>query len=138
MRSHQRAVAAHEAGRFADELVPVTVPGDAASPTSSSTATSTPAPTPPSRSWRRCARCMGQDRPEATVTAGNASGQNDGAAMCVVTTRDDADRLGLRPLRAAAVVGRRRRARPRSWASARCPPPPRPSSGPGSPSTTST
>ena len=42
-------VAAHEAGRFADELVPVTVPGGAASPTSWSTATSTRAPEPPSR-----------------------------------------------------------------------------------------
>jgi len=35
---------------------------------------------------------------DATVTAGNASGQNDGAAMCVVTTRDAAERLGLRPM----------------------------------------
>src|SRR5690606_3134311 len=35
---------------------------------------------------------------EATVTAGNASGQNDGAAMCVVTSRAEADRRGLRPL----------------------------------------
>jgi acetyl-CoA C-acetyltransferase len=33
----------------------------------------------------------------ATVTAGNASGENDGAAMCVVTTRARADELGLRP-----------------------------------------
>jgi acetyl-CoA C-acetyltransferase len=33
--------------------------------------------------------------PEATVTAGNASGQNDGAAMCVVTTRAEAERRGL-------------------------------------------
>jgi acetyl-CoA C-acetyltransferase len=36
--------------------------------------------------------------PDATVTAGNASGQNDGAAVCVVTTRDEAERRGLRPL----------------------------------------
>jgi acetyl-CoA C-acetyltransferase len=46
--------------------------------------------------------------PDATVTAGNASGQNDGAAMCVVTTRDEADKRGLRPLlalRAWAVAG---------------------------------
>jgi acetyl-CoA C-acetyltransferase len=34
----------------------------------------------------------------STVTAGNASGQNDGAAMCVVTTREEAERRGLRPL----------------------------------------
>ena len=45
---------------------------------------------------------------DATVTAGNASGQNDGAAMCVVTTARDADRLGLTPmltLRSWAVTG---------------------------------
>jgi len=46
--------------------------------------------------------------PDATVTAGNASGQNDGAAMCVVTTRDGAERHSLRPmlsLRSWAVAG---------------------------------
>ena len=46
--------------------------------------------------------------PESTVTAGNASGQNDGAAMCVVTTREEAERRGLRPLlalRSWAVAG---------------------------------
>src|ERR671933_154734 len=35
---------------------------------------------------------MGAVDPGATVTAGNASGQNDGAAVCVVTTRAEADR----------------------------------------------
>jgi acetyl-CoA C-acetyltransferase len=43
--------------------------------------------------------------PDATVTAGNASGQNDGAAVCVVTTPERAADLGLQPL-----------ARLRSWA----------------------
>jgi acetyl-CoA C-acetyltransferase len=36
--------------------------------------------------------------PEATVTAGNASGQNDGAAVCVVASPEQAERLGLTPL----------------------------------------
>ena len=36
--------------------------------------------------------------PDATVTAGNASGQNDAAAACVVTTRERADALGIRAL----------------------------------------
>jgi acetyl-CoA C-acetyltransferase len=36
--------------------------------------------------------------PEATVTAGNSSGQNDAASMCVVTTPEKADELGLTPL----------------------------------------
>jgi acetyl-CoA C-acetyltransferase len=46
--------------------------------------------------------------PDATVTAGNSSGQNDGAAMCVVTTREVAQRHGLRQmlrLRSWAVAG---------------------------------
>ena len=41
---------------------------------------------------------MGKADPEATVTAGNASGQNDGAAVCLVTTPEKASELGLRPL----------------------------------------
>jgi acetyl-CoA C-acetyltransferase len=36
--------------------------------------------------------------PEATVTAGNASGQNDAASMCLVTTAEKAEELGLAPL----------------------------------------
>jgi acetyl-CoA C-acetyltransferase len=47
---------------------------------------------------------LGAD-PEATVTAGNSSGQNDAASVCVVTTRENADRYGLKPL-----------ARLKSWA----------------------
>lgn len=46
--------------------------------------------------------------PDATVTAGNSSGQNDGAAVCIVTHSDAAAELGLRPLArllAWAVVG---------------------------------
>lgn len=54
---------------------------------------------------------MAGDDPEATVTAGNASGQNDGAAACLVTTRDKAEQLGLRPF--ARLV---------SWAVAGVPP----------------
>jgi acetyl-CoA C-acetyltransferase len=49
-----------------------------------------------------------QTDPDATVTAGNASGQNDGAAACIVTTYADAQRLGLAPmgrLVASAVAG---------------------------------
>jgi acetyl-CoA C-acetyltransferase len=41
---------------------------------------------------------LGKQDPEATVTAGNASGQNDGASACIITTRERADELGVRPL----------------------------------------
>ncbi len=53
----------------------------------------------------------GKVDPESTVTAGNASGQNDGAALSIVTTADKAAKLGLRPL-----------ARLASWAVAGVPP----------------
>ena len=39
-----------------------------------------------------------KDDPDATVTAGNASGQNDAASMCLVTTPERAAELGLTPL----------------------------------------
>ncbi len=106
VRSHQRAIAAHEAGRFADELVPVTVPsrhGDVVvdrdeHPRADISVEKLAALRP--------IRCKVDG--ESTVTAGNASGQNDGAALCVVTTAADAARLGLTPLlklRAWAVTG---------------------------------
>ena len=41
---------------------------------------------------------MRQQDPEATVTAGNASGQNDGAAVCIVTTPETPSSSGSRPL----------------------------------------
>lgn len=41
---------------------------------------------------------LGKNDPDATVTAGNASGQNDAASMCIVTTPEKAAELGLDPL----------------------------------------
>ncbi len=41
---------------------------------------------------------LGDKDPEATVTAGNASGENDAAACCIVTTAEKADELGLTPM----------------------------------------
>ena len=94
--SHRKAIAAHEEGRFADELVPVTVrsrKGDVVidrdeHPRADVTLESLAALKPVRLSVD----------PESTVTAGNASGQNDGAAACIVTTREKAEQLGLRPL----------------------------------------
>jgi acetyl-CoA C-acetyltransferase len=108
VRSQQRAGAAHDAGRFADELVPVTVPGRRGRPDVVVDRDEHPRPstTLDDLAALRPVR-LGID-PESTVTAGNASGQNDGAAACVVTTRDEADRRGLQPLlalRSWAVAG---------------------------------
>jgi acetyl-CoA C-acetyltransferase len=96
VRSHQRAAAAAEAGRFADEIVPITVKGR-----KSETVVDRDEHIRPDSNVETLAKLrpiMGKDDPEATVTAGNASGQNDGAAVCIVTHPDKAAELGLRPL----------------------------------------
>lgn len=96
LRSHQRAVAAQRGGLFDDEIVPLTVRGRGGEtvvrvdehPRADSSLEKLAALRP----------ILGKSDPEATVTAGNASGQNDGASACVVTHPDEAERLGLRPL----------------------------------------
>lgn len=96
VRSHQRAAAATEAGRFADEIVPITVKGR-----KSETVVDRDEHIRPDSSVETLAKLrpiMGKDDPEATVTAGNASGQNDGAAVAIVTSPEKAAELGLRPL----------------------------------------
>ena len=74
---------------------------------------------------------MARADPDATVTAGNASGQNDGAAVCVVTTPRTPPTLGLRAARAAGRLGASPASRRGRWASARCRRPPRRSTAPG-------
>ena len=76
-----------------------------------SIATSTRAPTRRSRVARRLRPDARAQDPEATVTAGNASGQNDGAAACIVTTPRTAERARPAAARPAGQLGRRRRAR---------------------------
>jgi acetyl-CoA C-acetyltransferase len=108
VRSQQRAGAAADAGRFAEELVPVTVPGARGGPDVVVDRDEHPRPetTLEDLAGLRPVRRAVDDA--ATVTAGNASGQNDGAALCVVTTRAEAERRGLTPLlalRSWAVAG---------------------------------
>jgi acetyl-CoA C-acetyltransferase len=96
VRSHQRAAAAADSGRFADEIVPITVPSR-----KSETVVDRDEHIRPGSTVETLAKLrpiMGRDDPEATVTAGNASGQNDGAAVCIVTTPEKAAEYGLRPL----------------------------------------
>jgi acetyl-CoA C-acetyltransferase len=102
--SHQRAIAAIDAGLFAEEIVPVEVPGGKGAVTIVDTDEHPRRGLTPEALARLTPIRLGID-PEATVTAANASGQNDGAAVCVVTNRQNAERLGLEPL-----------ARIRSWA----------------------
>jgi acetyl-CoA C-acetyltransferase len=108
LRSQQRAGAAHDEGRFADELVPVIVPGGRGRPEVVVDRDEHPRPDTTAEQLARLKPVRLALDPDSTVTAGNASGQNDGAAMCVVTTRDEADRRGLTPLlalRSWAVAG---------------------------------
>ncbi len=95
LRSHQRAVAAQRAGYFDDEIVSVTVPGrkgDVVVDTDEHPRADT--------SLEVLARLKPITRgdPGSTVTAGNSSGQNDAAAVCIVTTPQRAEQLGLTPL----------------------------------------
>jgi acetyl-CoA C-acetyltransferase len=107
-RSQERAVAAHQQGRFAEELVPVTVPGRRGKPDVVVDRDEHPRPGTTVEDLARLRPIRLKLDADSTVTAGNASGQNDGAALCVVTTRDEAERRGLRPLlalRSWAVAG---------------------------------
>ena len=106
LRSHQHAVAAQASGAFDDELVPVTVPGrrgetvvDRDEHPRADTSLQALAALRP---------ILGRDDPDATVTAGNSSGQNDAAAAAIVTTPERAADLGLTPLlrlRSWAIAG---------------------------------
>ena len=108
LRSHQRAVAAHEAGRFADELIAVTVPGKRGRPDVVADRDEHPRADITGETLAGLRPVHQKLDAESTVTAGNASGQNDGAAMCVVSTRTAAEKHGLTPLlalRSWAVTG---------------------------------
>jgi acetyl-CoA C-acetyltransferase len=111
LRSHQRAVAAHERGAFAGEIVPVEVPGKRGAPPSIVERDEHPRPDASLDRLAGLRPVMVREDPQATVTAGNSSGQNDGAAVCLVTHPGLAAELGLEPF--ARLV---------SWAVAGVPP----------------
>ncbi|MFC7340051.1 acetyl-CoA C-acetyltransferase [Saccharopolyspora griseoalba] len=96
LRSQQRAAEAQRAGRFDDEIVPVTVRSRKGETVVD--ADEHPRPDTTLEQLSGLKPVLGRNDPEATVTAGNASGQNDAAAICVVTTPERAAELGLRPL----------------------------------------
>jgi len=110
VRSHEHAIAAQDDGRFAEEIVPVVV-RDAKGNETTLTTDEHPRRDTSMETLGRLRPVMQREDPDATVTAGNASGQNDAAAACIVTTPERAADLGLRPL--GKVV---------SWAVAGVPP----------------
>ena len=91
-RSHQRAAAAQQAGRFDDEIVPV---GDVAADESVRADTTV----------ESLAKLKPVFDPEGTTTAGNAPGVNDGATCVVVCSEEFARRRGLEPLATILAQG---------------------------------
>ena len=105
--SHARAAAAQKAGDFDAEIVPVSVPQRKGAPVVVDKDEHI-RPGTSEESLAKLRPVMGKSLDGATVTAGNASGQNDGAAAMIVTTRAKAEELGLDPyavLRGWAVAG---------------------------------
>ncbi len=103
VRSHQRAVAASDGGKFEKEIVDVPVPQRRGDPVPFNKDEGPRADT--------SLDALGRLRPimdDGTVTAGNASSQNDAASVCLVVAADKLDELGLKPmgfLRGWAVTG---------------------------------
>jgi acetyl-CoA C-acetyltransferase len=92
LRSHERAVAAQDAGRFDDEIVPV---GGLAADESPRRDTS----------LERLAALQPVMDPDGTTTAGNAPGVNDGASCVIVCSEEWARRRGLEPLATVLAQG---------------------------------
>ncbi len=93
LRSHQRAVAAVESGKFADEIVPVTIPQRRGDPKIFAADEG-----PRKDSSMEALARLRPLAPDGTVTAGNASSQNDAASVCLVVAADKLDELGLQPM----------------------------------------
>lgn len=96
VNSHAKAIAAINNGIFAQEIVPVEVKSRKGTVLFSQD--EHPRADATMESMAKLTPVMLKKDPEATVTAGNASGQNDAAAVCIVTTLEKARELGLRPL----------------------------------------
>src|SRR6202022_3820556 len=92
LRSHQRALSAREAGRYRAELLPVTVPG--MQPATIDHDEGPRADT----SLEKLAKLKPAFREGGTVTAGNSSSLNDGAAALLLASARKAKELGLEPL----------------------------------------
>lgn len=94
LRSHQRAVAAIDSGRFAEEIMPVPVPQKKGDPVLAATDERPRRDT----TLESLAKLKPALKKDGTVTAGNSSGLNDGAAALLLMSEDKARALNLRPL----------------------------------------
>jgi 3-oxoadipyl-CoA thiolase len=102
LRSHERAVAAHDDGRLADQLVPIEAPSLNGRETTRVDADEGPRA---DTSLEELARLRPIFRDGGTVTAGNASPLNDGAACLVLAADDVARELGAEPLARVVAIG---------------------------------
>ncbi len=98
-RSQARWAAAHQAGVFAEEITPVTIPQRKGDPLE----VDTDEHPRPGTTAEKLAGLKGVNGPDKTVTAGNASGVNDGAAAILLANEAAAQKNGLTPM--ARVVG---------------------------------
>ena len=94
LRSHQRAVAAIDSGRFAEEIMPVPVPQKKGDPVLAATDERPRRDT----TLESLAKLKPAFKKDGTVTAGNSSGLNDGAAALLLMSEAKARALNLRPL----------------------------------------
>jgi 3-oxoadipyl-CoA thiolase len=94
LRSHQGAIAATDNGKFAEEIVPVSIPQRKGDPVIFATDERPRRDT----SLESLARLRPAFRKDGTVTAGNASGLNDGAAALLLMSAEKAAELGLKPM----------------------------------------
>lgn len=94
LESHRRAVAAIESGKFAEEIVPVSIPQKKGDPLLVSRDEHPRADT----TMEVMAKLRPAFRQGGTVTAGNSSGINDGAAAVLLMSSQKARELGLKPL----------------------------------------
>jgi len=94
LRSHQRAIAAIDSGKFAEEIVPVTIPQRKGDPKIVDTDERPRRDT----TLESLGRLKPAFREGGTVTAGNSSGLNDGAAALLLMSEEKAKELGLKPM----------------------------------------
>jgi 3-oxoadipyl-CoA thiolase len=94
LQSHQRAIAAMDSGKFLDEIVPVSVPQRKKDPVLVENDERPRRDT----SMEALARLRPAFRKDGTVTAGNSSGLNDGAAAVLLMSAEKAKELGLKPM----------------------------------------
>ncbi|NDW53467.1 3-oxoadipyl-CoA thiolase [Aliiroseovarius sp. PrR006] len=93
-RSQARWAAANEAGMFADEIIPVTIPQRKGDPI----VVDTDEHPRPGTSAEKLSGLRGVNGPDLTVTAGNASGVNDGAAAMLIASEAAAKANNLKPM----------------------------------------